>query len=121
MKTCLVSDDSAVIRKVARRILEMNSFDVSDAADGKETLSVCRTRMPDAIILDWSLPDMDSFEVLRSVRAMSDGRKPHIVFCVTENDVAQIAKARHFGADDFMMKPFDKPQLLQKLQKLGLS
>jgi two-component system, chemotaxis family, chemotaxis protein CheY len=120
MKTCLVADDSAVIRKVARRILEMNSFDVTDASEGKDALTACRTRMPDAIILDWSLPDMDSFELIRSVRGMMDGRKTKIIFCLTENDVAQIARARHVGADDHMMKPFDKPQLLQKFEKMGL-
>jgi two-component system, chemotaxis family, chemotaxis protein CheY len=120
MKTCVVADDSAVIRKVARRILEMNAFEVTDASEGKDALAACRTRMPDAVILDWSLPDMDSFELIRNVRQMMDGRKTKIIFLTTENDVAQIARARHVGADDFMLKPFDKPQLLQKFQRMGL-
>jgi two-component system, chemotaxis family, chemotaxis protein CheY len=58
-KTCLVVDDSAVIRKVARRILEGMQFDVVEAEDGSRALDVCGVRMPDAVLLDWNMPVMD--------------------------------------------------------------
>jgi two-component system chemotaxis response regulator CheY len=59
VKHCLVVDDSAVIRKVARRILEGLAFEVSEAGDGEQALTACRSRMPDAVLLDWNMPVMD--------------------------------------------------------------
>ena len=59
MKHCLVVDDSAVIRKVARRILEGLSFRISEAEDGEQALAACRADMPDAVLLDWNMPVMD--------------------------------------------------------------
>jgi two-component system, chemotaxis family, chemotaxis protein CheY len=120
MKRCIVADDSAVIRKVARRILEPQAYEVVDAPEGRELLSTCSVSMPDAIMLDWSLPDQDSFEVLRAIRALPDGDKPKIIFCLLENDTGSIARARHLGATDTMMKPFDKAMLLSKFKDMGL-
>ena len=55
MKNCLVVDDSSVIRKVARRILEGLEFQISEAEDGEQALDACRQRMPDAVLLDWNM------------------------------------------------------------------
>jgi two-component system, chemotaxis family, chemotaxis protein CheY len=120
MKRCIVADDSAVIRKVARRILEQHAYEVIDAPDGRDMLSTCSVAMPDAILLDWSLPDQDSYEALRAIRALPNGDKPKIVFCLLENDTGSIARARHLGANDVMMKPFDKAMLLNKFKEMGL-
>lgn len=119
-KTCIVADDSSVIRKVARRILEGLNFDVTEAEDGKQVFDACLDRMPDAILLDWSMPEMDGYQVLEQLRRIEGGPKPKIVFCVTENDVAQIARAIHLGADEFVMKPFDKKILTDKFVQVGL-
>src|SRR5262245_51197089 len=73
MKHCLVVDDSRVIRKVARRILEELKFDISEACDGKEALDVCRSTMPDAILLDWNMPIMNGIEFLRALRREKGG------------------------------------------------
>src|SRR5262249_13196832 len=59
MKTCLVVDDSSVIRKVARRILEGLEFEIAEAEDGEQALEACRASMPDAVLLDWNMPKMD--------------------------------------------------------------
>ncbi|MCA3693223.1 response regulator, partial [Aquidulcibacter sp.] len=83
MKTCLVVDDSRVIRKVARRILEDLSFRVEEAGDGSEALSFCRSSMPDAILLDWNMPVMNGIDVLRHLRADPGGDRPVVVFCTT--------------------------------------
>jgi two-component system chemotaxis response regulator CheY len=66
MKTCLVVDDSSVIRKVARRILEGLEFEISEAEDGEQALDACQRRLPDAILLDWNMPKMDGYEFLRA-------------------------------------------------------
>jgi len=120
MKHCLIVDDSAVIRKVARRILEALSFRISEAEDGAKALTVCEEDMPDAILLDWNMPVMDGYEFLRRLRQMPGGTAPKVVFCTTENDVAQIARALHAGADEYIMKPFDKDIVTAKFQEVGL-
>src|SRR3981081_4375657 len=120
MKTCLVVDDSSVIRKVARRILEGLEFEISEAEDGEQALTVCQIHLPDAVLLDWNMPKMDGYEFLRALRRMPGGDRPRVVFCTTENDVAHIARALHAGANEYIMKPFDKDILEAKFQEGGL-
>jgi len=120
MKTCLVVDDSSVIRKVARRILEGLDFQISEAENGEDAIEVCRQQIPDAILLDWNMPKMDGYEFLRALRRLPGGDKPKVVFCTTENDVAHIARALHAGANEYIMKPFDKDIVEAKFQEIGL-
>jgi len=120
VKTCLVVDDSRVIRKVARRILEELGFDVAEAADGMEAMAWCRTEMPDAILLDWNMPLMDGLEFLRQLRQAPDGDQPVVVFCTVENDIEHIALALETGADEYIMKPFDGDILQVKLAEAGV-
>jgi two-component system chemotaxis response regulator CheY len=120
MKRCLIIDDSSVIRKVARRILEGFGFSVNEAADGRQALDACVKEMPEAILLDWNMPVMDGYEFLRALRAMPGGDRPKVVFCTTENDLAHIARAMHAGADEYIMKPFDKEIVEAKFQEVGL-
>ena len=120
MKTCLVVDDSSVIRKVARRILEGLEFEISEAEDGEEALNACQKRLPDAVLLDWNMPKMDGYEFLRLLRRLPGGDGPKVVFCTTENDVAHIARALHAGANEYIMKPFDKDIVTAKFQEVGL-
>ena len=121
MKTCLVVDDSSVIRKVARRILEGLDFQISEAENGEEAIEACRQQIPDAILLDWNMPKMDGYEFLRALRRLPGGDKPKVVFCTTENDVAHIARALHAGANEYIMKPFDKDIVTAKFQEIGLA
>ena len=120
MKTCLVVDDSSVIRKVARRILEGLDFQISEAENGEEAIEACRQQIPDAILLDWNMPKMDGYEFLRALGRLPGGDKPKVVFCTTENDVAHIARALHAGANEYIMKPFDKDIVEAKFQEVGL-
>jgi two-component system chemotaxis response regulator CheY len=120
MKTCLIVDDSSVIRKVARRILEGLDFTISEAEDGEEALAACRVQMPDAILLDWNMPKVDGYEFLRMLRRLPQGDRPKVVFCTTENDVAHIARALHAGANEYIMKPFDREIVEAKFQEVGL-
>lgn len=120
MKQVLVVDDSAVTRKVARRILEGMHFRTSEAADGKAALAECRRAMPDAVLLDWNMPEMDGYEFLAALRKMPGGAAPKVVFCTSENEAGHIARAKYVGADEYMMKPFDESLLRAKMQDLGL-
>jgi len=121
MKHCLVVDDSSVIRKVARRILEGLDFRISEAEDGKKALEVCSDAMPDAVLLDWNMPVMDGFDFLKELRKLPGGKDPKVVFCTTENDMAHIRAALEAGADEYVMKPFDRETLHIKLQLVGVA
>jgi len=122
MKTCLVVDDSKVIRKVARHILEALNFNVEEAGDGREALDRCQAgELPDVILLDWNMPVMSGMEFLRSLGASGFSSRPKVVFCTTENDVAHIRAAIDAGADEYMMKPFDRETLESKLQLVGVA
>lgn len=120
MKTCLIVDDSSVIRKVARRILERLEFQISEAEDGAQALAICEAALPDAILLDTAMPNMDGYEFLRMLRRMPGGDRPKVIICQVDNDTAQIARARHAGADDILLKPFMQSHVEAKLNAAGL-
>jgi two-component system chemotaxis response regulator CheY len=120
MKSCLVVDDSKVIRKVARHILETLDFAVTEAADGQEALALCQASPPDVILLDWNMPIMSGIEFLRHLEEVELPRRPKVVFCTTENGVAHIRAAIDAGADEYVMKPFDRETLESKLQIVGI-
>ena len=120
MKSCLVVDDSRVVRKVARRILEDLSFEIEEAEDGKVAVEACQRKMPDAILLDWNMPVMSGIEFLRALRKMEGGDQPIVVFCTTENDMKHIQEAVAAGANEYIMKPFDRGIIEAKLAEVGL-
>jgi two-component system chemotaxis response regulator CheY len=121
MKTCLVVDDSKVIRKVARHILETLDFTVTEACDGREALQACMVSVPDVILLDWNMPVMNGMDFLRALREADVPHRPKVVFCTTENGMAYIRAAIEAGADEYVMKPFDRETLESKLQIVGLA
>jgi two-component system, chemotaxis family, chemotaxis protein CheY len=118
-KLCLVVDDSRVVRKVARRILEDLGFEVAEAADGVEALAWVRTAMPEAILLDWNMPAMNGLEFLRRLRQEPGGTAPKVVFCSVECDLDRIREALDGGADEYIMKPFDGDIVASKLALAG--
>ena len=120
MKSCLVVDDSKVIRMVAGNILEDLDFEVLEAGDAEVAVDTCAKRMPDAILLDWNLPAMTGIDFLRHLRGMAGGTVPVVVFCTTGNDVAHMEKAMSTGADEFIMKPFDSEIVQMKFAQVGL-
>jgi len=120
MKSCLVVDDSRVVRKVARRIIEDLGFSCEEAEDGVFAYEACAKSMPDAILLDWNMPNMSGIEFLEKLRAMENGKSPKVVFCTTENDMAFIQRALSAGADEYIMKPFDGEIVATKFTQVGL-
>ena len=121
MKTCLIVDDSRVIRRVARRILESLDYQVDEASDGAEALALCRSGLPDAVLLDWNMPVMDGLEFLSALRAMPGGERPVVVLCTTRNEPEDIAGALAAGADEYIMKPFDGDIIEAKFAEAGYS
>ena len=120
MKQVLIVDDSRVIRKVAQRIVQALGFVSREAENGLEALECCKAAMPDAILLDWNMPVMDGLTFLLELRRLEGGLRPKVVFCTTENEVPQITRALSAGADEYIMKPFDKDIIASKFEEVGL-
>lgn len=119
MPKCLVVDDSRIIRRVATRILAEMDFASEEAGDGIEALQVVEATNPDVILLDWNMPNMDGMDFLKSLRSRS-GRQPMVIFCTANNKAEQIQNALDAGADDYIMKPFDREILASKFEQAGL-
>jgi two-component system, chemotaxis family, chemotaxis protein CheY len=114
MKWCLVVDDSDVIRKAARSILEDLGYQILEAETRQEALECCRKAMPDIVLLDWHMPETDALDLLRTLRRAPEGEKAYIVYFTTENDREDISRAFEAGANDYLMKPFDRESLSAK-------
>ena len=120
MKSCLIVDDSKVVRMVARKILEGLNFEIDEAEDGQKAIEACERSMPDAVLLDWNMPVKSGIEFLVDLRAMKDVEQPVVVFCTTENDMSHIQQAIQAGANEYIMKPFDSEIIESKFTQVGL-
>lgn len=121
MKTILVVDDSPLIRKAIRRILEPMGFAVAEAGDGEEALGILEdgTR-PDAILLDVEMPVMDGITFLKTLRGRRALVQPPVVMCTSVNAMGTIAEALQSGANEYVMKPFNEAIIGEKLEGVGL-
>ena len=95
-------------------------FQIVEAEDGERRLKSCKRAMPEAVLLDWNMPVMDGYEFLGNLRRMPGGDAPKVVFCTTENGMDHISRALHAGANEYIMKPFDKDIVTAKFQEVGL-
>ncbi|MCU0886554.1 MAG: response regulator [Rubritepida sp.] len=116
----LVVDDSAVVRKLARRILEKHGFAVREAEDGAKALDACRAAMPRAVLLDRNMPVLDGIGFLKALRAEFGPDDPVVLMCTTEAAMERILEGLEAGAQEYVMKPFDETILLDKLSQVGL-
>ena len=120
-KTCLIVDDSKIVRKVIQRIVEVLGFTILEAENGQEAVDQVRNNTIDVIILDWNMPVMDGMEAMKIIRAdPSIVVQPKIIFCTTENEFEKIQQAIINGADEYVMKPFDEAIIKGKMVQLGI-
>ncbi len=119
-RRCLVVDDSRVVRKVARLILEREGYCVAEAENGIAALAACREKLPDCVLLDWNMPVMDGPAFLQVLRAEFGPDRPYVIFCTAEQGAAQISQALAHGAQAYIKKPFDAEMLIGKLALAGL-
>ena len=117
---CLVVDDSEIIRKVARTFLERMGYSVSEAANGEEALAHTEAGMPDLILLDWHMPGMPPCETIAQIRRLHAKRRPIVVYVTSEHNMEDIAEAKISGADDYLLKPFDRVAFEGKIIELAL-
>lgn len=121
MKRCMIIDDSSVICKVAGRILSSPDMLVVEANSATDALSMCAADMPDIIVVDARLPDMDTINFIRQAMALDENVKPHVVICMTEFDVGTIMRAKRAGARGHILKPFSRNQLLDRFREMELA
>jgi two-component system chemotaxis response regulator CheY len=118
-RNCLIVDDSRMIRKFARTILEGLGYKVAEAENGEEALGRCKAAMPDLILLDWNMPVMSGVEFVTALGCFEGKVKPKVVFCTSNADTAHIRQGIEAGADEYVIKPFDQETLEAKLQRIG--
>lgn len=118
-RTCLIVDDSRVVRGIARRIMEQFGYAVGEAENGEEALGKCRAAMPQVILLDWNMPVMSGIEFLAALAGLETGAKPKVVFCSTNSDEAAIRSGLEAGAGSYLLKPFDEQTLRIALDRVG--
>ncbi|MAW80517.1 MAG: two-component system response regulator [Parvularcula sp.] len=118
-KTCLIVDDSELIREIAERIILDLGLEAEGAADAAAAIEICREKKPAAVFLDWDLPSMGALDFLREAASL-EGERPAIILCATENDHQQFTLAKAAGAAHHILKPFDKGAVAAKLAEIGI-
>ncbi|MET4132296.1 two-component system chemotaxis response regulator CheY [Porphyrobacter sp. MBR-155] len=118
-KTCLIVDDSRVIRKVSSKIALSLGYVPIEAENGEEALARCKKSMPDLVLTDWNMPEMDGIEFVEKLRAIPTPKEPVVVFCTSNGEAKDIHDGIAAGADDYIVKPFDEAALKAKLEKLA--
>ena len=121
MKKCLIVDDSRVLHTVTRSMLEGLIYRVNEAGDGYEALDICQADMPDIVLVDRNMPGMNGLQFMAALDQIAPTDRPKVVFCSAEIGANHVIEAIERGADDFIMKPFDRPTLERKLGALHAS
>jgi len=116
--TILVVDDSVTVRKVTSRFLERQGFNVAVAKDGIDAIEILQDMTPDMILLDIEMPRMDGFEVATQVRHNNRLKQIPIIMITSRTGEKHRERALEIGVNDYMGKPFQEKELLDKMQKL---
>jgi two-component system chemotaxis response regulator CheY len=117
----MIVDDSSIIRKVVKRILGGPELVVVEAGNGHDAVDMCAAEMPDAIILDATLPDMQATEFIQAVKALPGAQRVRILVAILEFDIGAIMRAKRAGAHGYMLKPFNRAQLVDRVRELKLA
>lgn len=117
----LVIDDSRAMRSILRSILESLGFEVTEAADGRQAVDILnRDQDFDLALVDWNLPEVSGLEVVVEVRKDRRLAELPLLMVTTETEFERVTQALHAGANEYIMKPFDRDMLLNKLVILGI-
>ena len=117
----LVIDDSKAMRIILKQILESIGGQVEEAGNGKEGLEKLKSMgQADLVMVDWNMPEMNGLDFVRAVRAEPNYRKLPIMMVTTETESSQMGKALAAGANEYVMKPFTKDVIQEKMKLLGI-
>jgi two-component system, chemotaxis family, chemotaxis protein CheY len=122
MAKALVVDDSRAVRMILRKILNELGFEVCEAADGRQALDIIAAQKTTLalVLADWNMPEINGFELLKQVRRNPELASLPIVMVTTETEMDQMAAALEAGANEYVMKPFTKDIIVEKLELVGI-
>ncbi len=121
MTKALIVDDSKTIRMILTRLLkEVGFLAFAQAGDGQEALDRLRESKPELVLVDWNMPVMSGFEFLVEMRSHRQYDDVVVVMVTTESEMSQVTSALEAGANEYIMKPFDKEIVESKFQEVGL-
>lgn len=115
-KKILVVEDEPDLQEILLHILGQFGYSVRCAGNGQEGLRLYDEFVPDLVLLDVHLPDMSGFEVCRRIKAHPRTPKTPVVICTVRSEVAPVAEGLDSGADDYILKPFEVAELLERVQ-----
>lgn len=121
MKHILIIDDAPIIRRYGRLIFESLGFRVSEAETEAEAIERSSSDNPDYVLVDWIIPGVSSLELIAKLRRTLVENPPYIIYLTTENDAAEISKAFKVGADDYLLKPFNRDIVEMKLHEIAVA
>ena len=122
MSRALVVDDSRAMRAILSRALVESGFEVVQAANGREAIETMDREglSIHLVLLDWNMPEISGIEVLEKLRSRSELSGVRMVMVTTETEIEQMARALEAGADEYVMKPFTREALEDKLRLIGM-
>ena len=121
MKQAMIVDDSRAMRAILGKFLRELGFEIHEATSGLDALvKIRKIAMPDIVLVDWNMPEMDGCEFLRRIRSEKEFASVPVMMVTTESEMEQVSVALDAGANEYLMKPFDKQSLLEKLMLIGV-
>lgn len=111
----IIAEDEKISRKILETMLRKAGHDVAAVQDGLEALDSIQKEVPDMIITDWMMPDLDGLELCRRVRALNLPSYVYIILLTALTDKERIIQGLEAGADDYITKPFDRTELLARV------
>jgi DNA-binding NarL/FixJ family response regulator len=115
MKKILIVDDESIMRRNLGKILRLENYDVFEAGDGKAAVELARTQLPDLILCDISMPEMDGHSVLRVLRENAHTARIPFIFLTARGEHSDVRSGMTLGADDYLIKPVGVTDLLSAI------
>jgi two-component system chemotaxis response regulator CheY len=121
-RRALMVDDSRVIRAIVGRAMQELGFETEEAGDGQAALDQLRKGPPPGVMLvDWNMPGLNGLELVQAIRANPEWNEMRLIMITSENEINRVQKALEAGADEYIMKPFTKDMIQEKLTLLGIT
>jgi len=118
----LVIDDSRAMRTIIGGILKGIGFEIAEACNGKEGLErLCADAPPRLVLVDWNMPEMNGLEFVKAMRGRPEFNGTRIMMVTTETEMKRMADALEQGVDEYVMKPFTRDVILQKLEQMQIA
>ena len=116
----LIVDDSRAMRALIGRSLREFQIETFEAANGREAMDKLKAgERADLAMVDWNMPEMNGLEFVRTVRSCNDYDAMRIVMVTTEAELGRMGEALDSGANEYLMKPFTKDAMAEKLKLIG--